>query len=702
MVVRAAEQPADLLALYPYEYLYAGFVPPNSPDHSVTVNKSAPFYWNAQLATEQNGQAFFQFSPPADSTHLSFNLLAWTADGRIGTQEISLDCPTDVVIEPHIPSFLYSDDTTQLLTIVRNHSLVPQTVELEFRSDGAEVIGSSSQKIELGPASKQSVSWTVKAGLEATVHFRWSIAGRESSALEREITVRPFGEQSRSAAVGQVPQQFSFELNKSAFDQVGLDLFLSLEQSLAPVFRFIETEDSSRDNQVAALQLLAWLSAPDNIHSDISFSPENAVDFLQKEQLAAGGWSWNRAGYVSDRATTIAVLTALHAAEMTGLNVAKQTVQRGLDELVVLTPADLDPEQQLESQSVLALWGREDKELLATFQNDNLPVYAQSQLALLTLHTNQSDQAHSLLQNLEERVLIADDSAFWLGSVRVGQPAINSILTTAAALRVYLELDPSHERIPQIIRWLQSARDGDRWHDVFHSVQIFIPLIKYAASLESKNSPLDYEVQLNDRLIDSRLIKSAATAPDPVPITPEQLLFGTNKLHINKDGEMPLYYQFILNDFFFTHLTEAQNNGFDVERTYEDRSGNLLSQFVVGDLVRVRLQFMNKSNYSHVRVQEFIPAGFRFVSAVTEDIGTSSLDYQQHIEQEHIDYFIASLPAGKHSVITTMRVMQAGVYRVPSARVDALYTVDVWGRSESDKIEALFLPPSPQPETEQE
>ncbi|HTS12749.1 MAG TPA: MG2 domain-containing protein [Candidatus Limnocylindrales bacterium] len=153
--------------------------------------------WQPELLTNARGVARLTF-PLADSiTTWNLEVVASTADGRIGTVKKEVRVFQPFFADQDLPQFLTDGDKIDLPVVVRN--FLPSREEVTVSLDpqaGLRPLASAVQHTEIGANNAARLSFPIVARTPTPSGIRVTAIGRTASdAVEKKTTVRPFGEE---------------------------------------------------------------------------------------------------------------------------------------------------------------------------------------------------------------------------------------------------------------------------------------------------------------------------------------------------------------------------------------------------------------------------------------------------------------------------------------------------------------------------
>jgi predicted RNA-binding protein len=149
-------------------------------------------------------------------------------------------------------------------------------------------------------------------------------------------------------------------------------------------------------------------------------------------------------------------------------------------------------------------------------------------------------------------------------------------------------------------------------------------LSEYLALSGELEAGFSYQVFLNGELVAEDVVTPENIA-EHRELKVVDLIPGENEIRIIKEGEGQLYFATTLRYYGEKQSLEAARSlkGPLVQRQYEHpESGELLTSYHVGDLIRVRLTVELPEDKWYVIVEDPLPAGTEAVNGTLSTIGT--------------------------------------------------------------------------------
>jgi alpha-2-macroglobulin len=191
-----------------------------------------------------------------------------------------------------------------------------------------------------------------------------------------------------------------------------------------------------------------------------------------------------------------------------------------------------------------------------------------------------------------------------------------------------------------------------------------------------------------------------------IPMSYLQTQNPKQNLVLDKQGNGRLYYRIGMKYAPKNLKSVAADYGFSVSRTYEaiddpaDVKQNADGSWTIksGSRVRVRLQMIAPARRYHVALVDNLPAGVEIINpdlAVSKSTEvTDSKEFQgssrwfdhQNLRDNRTEAFTSLLWEGNWNYSYIARATTPGIFVVPPAKAEEMYSPETFGRSKSDAI----------------
>ena len=155
-------------------------------------------FWNPELVTDSQGKARLKFRLADSITTWKLSAIASTVDGEIGTADTEIRAFQPFFVDQDLPPFLTVGDAIKLPITVRNYLDQAESVEIQLApSSWSDVNSIATKHSEIPPNDFGRAVFPIRAILPIDDGKQRVTAtgARANDAIEKKVTVRPFGEQ---------------------------------------------------------------------------------------------------------------------------------------------------------------------------------------------------------------------------------------------------------------------------------------------------------------------------------------------------------------------------------------------------------------------------------------------------------------------------------------------------------------------------
>ena len=160
------------------------------------------------------------------------------------------------------------------------------------------------------------------------------------------------------------------------------------------------------------------------------------------------------------------------------------------------------------------------------------------------------------------------------------------------------------------------------------------------------------------------------------------------KLRIESDGELPLYYQVVQGGFDTTLPKDRVSEGVELFREYTDKNGDLVNKVKIGDEVEVHLKFrsLDDIRLPNIAIVDLLPAGLEAVpTSLRENIGGSWRPDHTDIREDRLVIY-GTVSPDVQEFIYTVRAINKGRFIVPPIYGESMYDRSIYGYSPQEPL----------------
>ena len=661
-------------------------------------------YWNPAVVTDENGVARVEFQMPDNLTTWRAFAKGVTVDTLVGAADTDVITTKDLILRPMLPRFLSVGDEAMIGAVVHNYTGETLEAQVSLTATNLLLPPELSHTVVISQGQAVELNWTVEApqALSTTITMLADTPAARD-VVQFTLPILPFGERRVLVDATTVEEEAHQVVSLPAdvrFPSLEIDLSPSLAAGLVDSLEYltgypygcVEQTMSRFLPDVLVSQVLDRLGLEnERLRAELPGQVEDGLQRLYRFQHYDGGWGWWE-GDESAPYQTAYVVYGLTQARRAGYEVNEEVLRRGVEFLQQSLSETHNLDLKAYSSYVLAEYGEGDLSLARSLfdRRRRMDLYAQAYLALTLDTLGSSQEAKSIVDGLTSEVRETARTARWEEVAHDRATMSSDGRTTALILQAMLALDPENPLIPNTVRWLMWTRLGGHWRTTQETAASIIALSEYLALSGELEAHFSYQVFLNGELLVEDVVTPENIA-EHRELRVVDLIPGDNEIRVIKEGEGQLYLATTLRYYGEKESLEAAQslNGPLVQRQYEHpESGELLTSYWVGDLIRVRLTVELPEDMWYVIVEDPLPAG---TEAVNGTLNTAAIGegggryYWSHpdLRDEKAVFFTTHLWEGVHEYTYLIRATTAGSFRAMPTQITPMYEPDVWGRSSS-------------------
>ncbi|MFO7320100.1 MAG: Ig-like domain-containing protein [Chloroflexota bacterium] len=698
--------------------------------------------WAPHIVTDENGRATVTVDLPDNLTTWRLDARAVTMDTEVGQTTTEIISTLPLRVRPVAPRFFVAGDRVQLGAVINNNTGSPQTVEATLDATGVTLESPASQTVTIDAGSRARVDWTVVVqdapGVDlvfsATSEQGYQDAARPALRTGPDDTIPVYAYSApETIGTGGMLREGGAATETIALPPrlagAGGELRINLDSSLAATtleaLDYLKNYDHQSTEETisrllpnaATYRALAKLGVDDPaLEADLSGAITEAISLLVEEQKANGGWSWFSGMETADPLVTAYGALGLIEARDAGFDVPAEAIQQALQFVngSMEQPQEGTPAYQLNRQAFYLYVMARDHQLDAgVFQRHfdqrlRMSLAARAYLLLAAGHGLEASTPAipALVSDLSNAARLSSTGAHWEEQVKDWYNWGSDTRTTALALQALALVDPDNSLLPNAVRWLMVARQGDHWQTAQETAWAVTALARWMQISGELEGSYDYEARLNGAMLaQAQVAPENAREGDSLRVSVAHLLADTaNRLTVARsDGEGALYYSAFLDLQLPASEVEALSRGISVDRQYflNGDPKQPVSEAQVGDIITVRLTLVLPEEMYYVALEDPLPAGVESLDtrlltttaaaqAPTLRMPLQSDPFWFHgwwwfdrteLRDESTNLFADFLPRGTYVYTYQVRATVPGEFNVMPAHAYAVYQPDVFGRT---------------------
>ncbi len=696
-------------------------------------------YWNANIVTGADGKARVTFNLPDNLT--SWNLLAIgeTKDTQVGHAEAKLVTRRDLMVEPLLPRILRRQDTAIVGATVINATDRALDAQVTIKAEGVTV-ESATRNIHLDPQGRGVVKWKVQVpanGTQAKFTVSAKATGYED-AFEMTIPVLDYSVPEVVSASGILEKNVTetFEIPEGILPNVG-QVDVSVQPNIGNglqkgldylVYYPYGCSEQKTSGLLANLMYeeLVKLKVTETSSTQMERAKQNVRDTIKvlvSTQRANGGWS-----FWSDYDKTYPWLTGyvmwgLTQAQKAGFDVDSAVLERAdeylRDALQMSNASGYDGISDAERAQVLFMLSERNTNDLSGYaatlyeRREGLPEFAKLFLALAYKNVEKdrtSTRAAQLLNEVRNKVIYLNPSTAYVKEKEGYYDLLSSDLrTTSLYLQALLRLDPKHEDVERVLRYLVQARKDGYWYTTNDTALTLLGLVEYARA-----NPVDKTTALVSLYLDNQLNQTfkfeqgdvSAAQSKAFPLPDLAKAGNRHQIGLEKDTDKRYFYDINMRVYRSIQDIEPFSNGMTiVADTYalnDTKRERPLQEIQQGENVLVRLKLLVPKRRQYVAMEYHLPAGLEGIDFALKTspqsiagketycypdwqgeqrcLGDNDRDWWWENVWHHIEYrddrvflFADNLEPGVYEYSFIAQATTPGEYRIPPARAYEFY-----------------------------
>jgi alpha-2-macroglobulin len=708
----------------------------------------ASAYYNPGLVTDAEGHAKVRFKLPDSLTTYRIMAVAAGEDDRFGYAQDRVTTSRPLMGRPAFPRFIRAGDTLEAGVVVNAKGMPKTRVDVTVAAEGLIVDDGPQKSIDLDPSGGAEVRFAMRAPTAGKAKIRFTVKGggaEDAVEITRDVKVPLVME--AVALYGDTTQASAEKLGDlSAIreDAGGLDVSVSstalvglgsgmdhlieypygcTEQLVSRLIPMLPLRDLARDYHA---------SLPKDLDPIIR---KTVADVIAHQRNDGGFGLWEESPQSSPWVTAYA-LWGLHTAASYKVPVPDHVLEGAATYLRKALPSMLRDDMVLAAApfllDVLAEAGSPDPGRVGTLfgMREKLPLFAQAELLhAAILSKNDKSIVDTLGTEIEGHVRLDGDVARAVANEgdRYAPLMDSEARTSAMVLRSLLAARPTHPLASKLAMGLLGARRGGTWRNTQETAWSLLALDEYRKAQEKVEPDFVAHVFLGEAEIWSAPFHGRSLDQPKKTFPTASLVAGSGApLAFDVEGRGRLFYEARLRYAKKALPQKPIERGFYLKKTLRAVTPEGLdealrtipeagvSSFKGGDLVLADLVLVTPSPRDFVVIDDPLPAGFEAVDArlattgarfnvdaaasrgndddepVPDDVG-SGRGYRQaaflrEIRDDRVLFFADHVPAGMFHYRYLARATTLGSFIVPPAKVEEMYTPEVFGRTAADVI----------------
>ncbi len=624
-------------------------------------------YWQPDLITDENGEAFFRVTYPDNVTNWRTLVLGMDQKKRFGMTSQNVQSFKPVTAQLELPRFLVEGDKTNLVGKTINYTNDTLAISTHFKvrdaivqTNTANLTSAIIDKYELtapNPEDSLKLMYTMQT-TQKTIY---------GDGEQRYIKVFPKGTEE---TVGHFVVLNSDTTVTLDFEEGKGDVMVYAQKDVLDVLlediQYLKNYRYGCNEQTASKLMALLLEKEIKTHLGESFEGEKMIRKmiarLKKHQNFKGTWGWWKDGNADYWITTY-VLKVLHKALKAGYDVP--SLEQGITHLINELP-QMRGQQLVKTLSLFNEMGAKIDYQLYTDTLAHQLYSIHDSLSLLKIQQEQGlEYDLNWLLKLEKTTLSGN---YYYG--KEGYYWFNNSLEVSLLAYHILRNEPSHRyKVPKIRNYFIEKRDRRyRWYNTFVTAKILTTILPDILKENREGNP-------------TLVIKGEQE--QEITTFPYQGKFVNNALlTITKQGGLPVY--FTAYQQFFNPIPKPKKDIFNI-KTRLIQKGKVTNQLKVAEAAQMEVTLEVKQKADYVMVEVPIPAGCSYGN---KNSWSSRTRYEVHREyfRHQTAVFFEQLPVGTYTFRINLAPRFSGTYTLNPAKAEQMYFPVFYGRNYIQKV----------------
>ena len=690
-------------------------------------------FWIASAITDGEGKANLSFRLPDNLTTWQILAIGSTMNHLFGSKTSEILETKKVILRPVRPRFAVQNDEIVLGAIVHNFMAEEQEFTVTLAGSGFTAMGSLAQNITIPSGQQIKLGFPIRADAGAkslTLDFK-AQSSEGSDEIEEKIPVYSYTTKQSVATSGftenQVLEKVIAPSEKEAPEGT---LSVSMSPTLAAYLPaalnyLIEFPYGCTEQTLSSFlpsAVIAKLSGIKNLEAiangaDLEKTVTAGLERIYAFQRNDGGFGYWENSLESYPDLTAYVLFGLTLTKESGLTVDQGVIDRTANYLQgVLRKQNLKRQIDLATRAAilnaLGEAGYSDLSLINNLneQRSRLPLFAKAQLAMAYEKAGNADQARKVTEEILNSAKVSsrgthfeeEENSQW------GWHMNTTDRTTALVLQALVRIDPGNALIPNITRYLLSARREGRWDTTQSTVYALLAFAEFLSQTGETSGNFAASAEINgEKVLDFIAGGKNILERSEALLSLDELKRGKeNSVKIGLNGKGRLYYDLLMSYIFAGDDIEPAEEGISIRRTIKPLDGKSTALSVGRNYV-VTLTVTVPDERRLVAIESPVPAGMEIVDISLEtsqkqllkDVDDSEQEWDQSYWESGLRYFTHKevrddrqflfaevLPAGIYQYRYVVRATVPGSYHSRPARAYEMYFPETFGQTEGSVV----------------
>lgn len=628
-------------------------------------------YFQPNLITDQNGEAYFNVTFPDNITSWKTYVVGMDKRLRAGTKISEVRAFKKMTAQLALPRFLIEGDETNVIGKSINYTLDSFQVTTAFKM-GDEILKTNQAELKDALIEKTKIT-TPQNSDSLTLSYLLSTENY-GDGEERSIPIFPKGVKETSGVFKVLDEAKPFGMSVSPrMGKMTIRIEDNVLNSLLEDVKYLRKYPYGCNEQTASRLIALLLEKDIKKYLGEEFDGEKeiikAIRRLKKTQNEDGSWGWWQNGKQNIWMTTY-VLNALEKAKQA--NYKTEALNKGL---VFLTNR-LEEMEGKDLMSSLTLFSDVKQNLnyekyLAQLDSTQHSMFDKFSLIKIRQAQGLPYSIDSVMQHKKENLFggwyFGEDNYRWYNNSANITLLAYDIFKNMLSEMSEVQKEEALKNIRQYFFSQRKSKNG--WRNTIVTAKILSAILPDL--MDGKNG-----LEKNEVTISGMLNQTVSNFPFETTIS----FSDSQPLNILKSGETPIF--ITAYQEFWNAKPEKKENIFAIEThlTQDGKKTNDLKSAVAADLV-VNIEVKKLAEYVMIEIP--IPAGCSY-----REKPNNYWNRESHREyfKDRVAIFCENLPVGKYTFTIPLEPRFSGTYTLNPTKAEQMYFPIFYGRNEMGKV----------------
>jgi uncharacterized protein YfaS (alpha-2-macroglobulin family) len=697
----------------------------------------ATAYYNPSIITKDDGTAKVKFKVPDNLTSFRIMVIANTKESLFGSGEEKITVSKPLMIQPALPRFVRLYDKFSAGVVVHNYTKKDGEVTVKVSVKDINLTSENTKKIFVKNNESKEVRFNFSVDRIGKPEFTFSAILYEYTdgvkvkipmSMPRPTETVALYESTIDKAKQEIIIPEDVEKDVGGIDfSVSSTSFVDLKDGLVYLLDYPYLCLEQRISKILPIILAKELLLRYDLINLSAEEMNDVVNFhlskFKEYQNADGSFSYWPGTIPSVYITTHAVFTMIKAKEK-GFKINEEVLKKAIEYLKDSIGKDTPPQWGYPYSTnpwlcikayiayVLSLLNQGNQGYISSLfeKLNDLPLFGKAYLLKAIHHEKMNEKMKQVvIDSLTNKIMVSPTTAHFEEHKLDGMYWLHNTneITTAVILQSLIEVGEDFPMKERIVRWLLTQRKNGRWRSTHENMYVFYALCEYLLKYEKERPDFIATIKTEEKEILKAMFKGFEQKVITKQIKLNEFKPGEKvPLDISIEGKGRLYYTIRMNYLPKGYL-KPRDEGIAIEKVIETLDGKRVNfdELKAGEKYIITLKVITPQERNFVVVNDPLPAGLEVVnekfSTESEELKRKLYEKREkqnefywwagfnysEIYDDFVLIFADTLLKGEYTYSYMVRATTSGKFSLPPAKVEEMYSPEVFGRSAQTEVE---------------